>query len=388
MKLRRAMVLATATAALAPVVLLSAPVAVATEPDTSTSAEASTSPSPSPSTDGDASSTPSTDASTTPSVAASTSTTPSGTAEKPGEADAAEGDEATESASAPASSSAPPSTPSAPSPDATDGEDGEPQNPDELPWCGLLDDERGDEDPGLTTEVSGLPGRIVAGSGWHEFTMTSTNTSEATLNDVAFYAEVENFEIDDVNEFLSPYASLQYFDPEDGRWREIRGTEEFETDVVIEWAGGYFTGVETMKPQDYLTSKLRLSIRKDAPVGDGYAFGSGGYVDAVNGEACVVDGLGSDLYFTVLAPGSSNEEPGEAGPGEGTARPGPGKGPGEGTGSRPQGGVDQQPITGNLAATGSSSALPTIGAIGGVAVLAGAGALLYVRRRKAADTRA
>jgi LPXTG-motif cell wall-anchored protein len=39
--------------------------------------------------------------------------------------------------------------------------------------------------------------------------------------------------------------------------------------------------------------------------------------------------------------------------------------------------------SGNLAETGSSSALPVIGLVGGVAVVAGAGAMFVVRRRKA-----
>lgn len=42
-----------------------------------------------------------------------------------------------------------------------------------------------------------------------------------------------------------------------------------------------------------------------------------------------------------------------------------------------------QEVTGSLAETGSSSMVPTIGLIGGVAVVAGAGAVFTVRRRKA-----
>lgn len=39
-------------------------------------------------------------------------------------------------------------------------------------------------------------------------------------------------------------------------------------------------------------------------------------------------------------------------------------------------------VSGSLAETGSSSALPMIGLVGGVAVVAGAGAVFVVRRRK------
>ncbi|MEV7982044.1 LAETG motif-containing sortase-dependent surface protein [Streptomyces sp. NPDC086519] len=49
---------------------------------------------------------------------------------------------------------------------------------------------------------------------------------------------------------------------------------------------------------------------------------------------------------------------------------------------KPQGDISDLP-TGNLADTGSSSALPVIGLVGGVAVVVGAGAVVLVRRRKA-----
>ncbi len=55
---------------------------------------------------------------------------------------------------------------------------------------------------------------------------------------------------------------------------------------------------------------------------------------------------------------------------------------------KPQGGSEQLPVTGSLAHTGSSSALPAIGLIGGAAVVAGAGAMFVVRRRKGAGTNA
>ncbi|MEW1566395.1 LAETG motif-containing sortase-dependent surface protein [Streptomyces sp. NPDC093509] len=44
--------------------------------------------------------------------------------------------------------------------------------------------------------------------------------------------------------------------------------------------------------------------------------------------------------------------------------------------------------TGSLAETGSSSALPTIALAGGIAVVAGAGALIVVRRRTSGDATA
>ncbi|MET7795157.1 LPXTG cell wall anchor domain-containing protein [Streptomyces decoyicus] len=52
-------------------------------------------------------------------------------------------------------------------------------------------------------------------------------------------------------------------------------------------------------------------------------------------------------------------------------------------GPRPQGGVKETSGAGQLAATGSSTALPTIALVGGVAMAVGTGAIISVRRRKA-----
>jgi LPXTG-motif cell wall-anchored protein len=51
------------------------------------------------------------------------------------------------------------------------------------------------------------------------------------------------------------------------------------------------------------------------------------------------------------------------------------------TTATPSAGTPQ--VTGNLAETGSSSALPMVGLVGGFAVVAGTGAVFAVRRRKA-----
>ncbi|MFI6352226.1 hypothetical protein ACIBJF_06055 [Streptomyces sp. NPDC050743] len=47
---------------------------------------------------------------------------------------------------------------------------------------------------------------------------------------------------------------------------------------------------------------------------------------------------------------------------------------------KPQGGSEQLPVTGSPAHTGSSSALPVIGLVGGAAAVVGA--MFVVRRRK------
>lgn len=391
MKLRRAMAAAAATAVIGPVALLSAPLAHATGSPSATPSESAPASSPastpptgepsdstSPTASASASSSASTSASPGPSDSQSTSPAPSDTSS---------------GTSDPGSQSPTGSTgPGKPGESETSGGPDEPgtgkpsepeptEDPGDYPRCDEIDEDY--EETALETKLSGLPGKIVAGTGWHEFTLTTTNTSRADLNEVAFYAEVENFEVDDPSRFLSPYVSLQFFDVEDKEWREVRDTYVGENGELSEWAGAYFTGVDTMKPQDYVTSKLRLDIKKNAPAGDGYAFGSGGYLDTVDGLQCAAESFGTDAYFTVLTPGSSVQDPGEATPGDGD---GEGGKPKPGPATKPQGVVNQQPVTGNLAATGSSSALPMIGLFGGITVIAGGAAVFIARKRKSAPT--
>ncbi|WP_234312060.1 LAETG motif-containing sortase-dependent surface protein [Streptomyces griseus] len=224
-----------------------------------------------------------------------------------------------------------------------------------------IDEDGTDKDSQLSLAVSGLPGKIVAGSGWHNFALTAANHSDTSLGTVQWLALVDNDSLsDDENDWLSTYAKLEYFDPKTKSWQSI-------ADVV---GNGIFFGQTSLGPKKTVTIKLRVDITAKAPVGDGFTVGLGGYVDEE--KNCVHSAYGQ-FEFTVLKPGSSNDNPGEAKPGKGQKPAG---------GKTPQGGSSEIPATGNLAETGSSSALPIIGLVGGVAVVAGAGAVFVVRRRK------
>ncbi|WP_406123066.1 LAETG motif-containing sortase-dependent surface protein [Streptomyces sp. NBC_00989] len=327
MKLRRAMAAAAATAVITPLALLSAPAAFAEE-----------SPSGSPSVSDSPSTSPSDTVSATPSDSTSptSSTSPS--------------DSSTPSASNSPSTSATPSTSAEPS----DG----PTDPD-VPFCEDLDEDFSDAK--LSADLKGLPGKIVAGDGFHNFKLTVTNKSKTTVKEVAFYAEVENYEFDE-SKFLSPYVDLEFKNPESGTWDRI-GDDE--------WAGDYFFYVDSLKSGKSESVDLRVSISAKAPAGDAYSFGAGAYLDNVKGQDCIAAGW-AEYDFQVLKAGSSNTDPGTATPGDG----------GKDTSvKKPQGEISDLP-TGNLAETGSSSALPVIGLVGGAAVVAGVGAVVMVRRRK------
>ncbi|MEH0419072.1 LAETG motif-containing sortase-dependent surface protein [Streptomyces sp. B21-083] len=339
MKLRRAMVAAAATAVITPLALLSAPVAFA---------------------DGSPSATPSETVTETPSQTPSDST--SATPSDPAPSDTGlpsdvPSDSASPSASISDSASPSASVSASPSVSAEPSEN--PTDPD-VPFCEDLDEDYSDAQ--VSADIKGLPGKIVAGDGFHGFKLVVTNDSKADIKGVAFYAEIENYEFDEAK-FLSPYVDLEFKNPETGKWDRI-GDDD--------WAGDYFFYVDKLKAGASESVDLRVSIDKQAPAGDAYSFGSGAYIDNVDGQDCIAEGW-AQYDFKVLKSGSSNTDPGSATPSDNGSKD---------PVHKPQGNVSDLP-TGNLADTGSSSALPMIGLVGGVAVVAGAGAVFAMRRRKA-----
>lgn len=346
MKLRRVMVTAAATAAMAPLALVCAPAAFADEsPSTAVSSPAAEE---SPSTG----TSPSTEESSPASEESSPAASASESASAPASASASASDGASASASAPASASASPSTSAEPTAEPSD--------------C-PVDDNMVDTESQLSISVSGLPGKIVAGSGWHDFTMTAANHSDKSLGTVQWLAVIDNDSMsDNEKDWLSTYAKLEYFDPQTKAWESM----------ADQLGNGLYFGQTPLGPKQTVGIKLRVDITAKAPAGPGFSMGFGGYLDEE--KNCVHSAF--DSYdFTVLKPGSSNPDPGHAKPGKGTKPAG---------GKQPQGGATEIQPTGSLASTGSSSALPVIGLVGGAAVAVGAGAVFVVRRRNGAGPNA
>ncbi|MGW0819763.1 LAETG motif-containing sortase-dependent surface protein [Streptomyces sp. NPDC002845] len=350
MKLRRALAAAAATAVMAPLALLSAPAAFADETDPEAT------PSTTPST-----SAPEATPENTPETAPET--TESGTTESE--------PESTPTPSAPTgqnnkdkdedTATSTPTETSSGTPSGTPSMSEEPPGLDpEVPFCEELDEEYSDAK--VSAAIKGLPGKIVAGSGDHPFQLVVTNGTKADLDGVVFYAEVENYELDE-DKWLSPFVDLEFKNPEDGKWTRI-GDDE--------WAGDYFFHAERLKAGADKKIDLRIGIDAKAPAGDAYSFGSGAYLDEVDGQECFAEGW-AEYEFTVLKPGSANPDPGEAEPDDDEKAD-------KGSAKQPQG--DMSELPGNLAETGADSALPVIGLVGGAAVVVGAGAVFLVRRRK------
>ncbi|WP_406104598.1 LPXTG cell wall anchor domain-containing protein [Streptomyces sp. NBC_01003] len=334
MKLRRALAAAAATAAIAPIALLSAPAAFADEtPDTTTVTTE----------------TPSTPAETPPSTPATPSspeTTPS-TPESP-----------STPASTPATTpvSTPSGTPSdstSPSPSATPTE--EPTLP-----TGICEEDNEGYQSKLSVSFSGLPGKIAAGSGWHGFTLNVKNPTKSDLDEAIFYAGVGPNDENAENAYKASQVRLQA--KVDGSWVDIDDGDGYSFGFLD------LSGIKAGKSVNY---QLRLNVKAGAPIGEGLTIGGGFYNDD---ELDCLSDTSASYIIQIVKPGTDTDG---TKPQEGGKVPMPTEKPNDN---------NTQEVTGSLAETGSSSMVPTIGLIGGIAVVAGAGAVFTVRRRKAGAT--
>ncbi|MEU6384841.1 LAETG motif-containing sortase-dependent surface protein [Streptomyces bauhiniae] len=339
MKLRRSLALAAATAVLSPVVLMTASVAQAEENPSSPTSTESASAEP----EGNVTSTPAGETST--SAGAETSTPP---AENTTSA-APSQDTTSPSASASVSTSPSASASASASGSASTG----PEDCDET-------DPKLDKE--LSTSLTGLPSKVVAGSGFHGFKLNVKNSGTHSYKRVdlgVFAAAISDDDYD-----ATQYLTLQYQDPSTGKWNDISVDEDDE-------AAGYL-GYTDVKAKESFSIDLRLSVDKKAPAGFGFAINIGMYADE---QGNCVAASGTDFYeFDILAAGTT-------------------PGPVDDSTPKPQGGSKPLPTTkpagntqvvpqGHLAETGSSSALPAIALAGGAAVALGLGAVFVVRRRR------
>ncbi|MGP3981950.1 LAETG motif-containing sortase-dependent surface protein [Streptomyces sp. KR80] len=340
MKLRRALATAAATAVIGPVALLAAPAAYATDGDSPTSSA----------------------------TTAETATAEPTPAEDPSPEESTPSEEPSAPESSPAEEpSAPESSPAEPSDKPSSSA---PAEPTEAPSEGPVECNDSDEEPqfddNLVTGFSGLPSKIVAGSGYHNFKLNVSNTSDASYQRVDLGVFTAQLDEESWN-ISTSHLTLQFQNPETGAWTNISLDENDE--------GAGYVGYTDVRPHESFSLNLRLSVDASAPAGLGFAISIGVYAND-KGD-CVYSGGDSYYEFDILKAGS---KPGEV-PG---AKPQGGKKP---LPAKPSGNTEINP-KGNLAKTGSSSMLPTVATIGGVAMVVGAGAVFVVRRRKSAGSEA
>ncbi|MEV1020935.1 peptidase [Streptomyces sp. NPDC050264] len=334
MKLRRALVTAAATAAMAPIALLSAPAAFATgtptAPGTVESTETTTT-------------APETTAGETPGTS-----TPDPSATETAEETETPAAGTGETTSPAVSDTTTPAT--TPDPSETD-DDGDTGDDDE---CTGYEDS-----PGTLAELRDLPSEIVAGSGWHGFTFRVSNKTDADFETVSTQLYAFSYAYDEDTTETSKYLHVQFSDK--SGWHDI--------DTAIDVANDEpFTELGPLARGKHTDVKLRIKVDAKAPagLGGGVAFATSVDAEGVCGYSVPED---QEYRFEVLPAGT---KPGSVPPA--TSAPKPTNTP------APQ--SSSTPLAGSLAETGSSSALPTVGLIGGVAVVAGAGVVYSVRRRK------
>ncbi|MGW7362538.1 LPXTG cell wall anchor domain-containing protein [Streptomyces sp. NPDC054841] len=211
----------------------------------------------------------------------------------------------------------------------------------------------------VDVKLSGFPNKIVAGGEWKTFSLDVKNNSKSEIKDFYLFtfASYEDELISDENQLIEKYAHFEYKGT-DGKWTSggnLSGANN-----------GLFFDVIDLKKDEKRSIKMRLRIDKAAPAGKSLALAVGGYD---KDETCYENG---EFYeFDVLKSGSEPGDVDEAKPNGDKPKD-----------VKPQGGAEEIPVTGNLAETGSSSVLPTIGIAGGIAIVAGAGVVFAMKRRK------
>ncbi|QUC56151.1 LPXTG cell wall anchor domain-containing protein [Streptomyces sp. A2-16] len=337
MKLRRALAAAAATAAIAPLALFAAPSAFADESPTPTATDSTP-----------AADTTATDPASTP---ADPATTPDDPASTPASSSPSTGASSSATTSSSPSASASSSATTSSSPSAS--ESGEPVDECEVDEDGAPVFNDSDK---LHSSLTGLPDSIVAGSGWTNFKFNVSNSGDETIKDIQPFVGVGavdwNFEED-----YSDLVTVQV--KQGGSW----------VDVATQFGEGGSFNAFSLDGGDSLSYQLRVKVDREVPSAIGIAIGLAEYQDD---KGCWIsdDENAGIYYFEVLPAGSDPGKPNDAKPQTG----------GKGAISD----VNDVDVDGKLAETGSSSALPVLGLVGGFAVVAGTGVVFAVKRRKGA----
>ncbi|NEE27520.1 peptidase, partial [Streptomyces sp. SID7982] len=197
----------------------------------------------------------------------------------------------------------------------------------------------------LTSKVTGLPDTLVAGTST-DFSLRVTNGSDRHMDKVLAFVSVHATDTSGLKD-TEKFFRLQWSTKSAPKWQNAD-------------ADDYIDGVGALKPGAHADVKLRLTLDKATPAGNGVAFFA---ADFFNEDGSCGGAPDLDMYeFDVKAAGS---KPGKTEDVKPSTTPRPGN-----TGTTPQGSASGTPATtGSLAATGSSSATTSIALAGGAAVL-------------------
>ncbi|RDV46976.1 MULTISPECIES: LAETG motif-containing sortase-dependent surface protein [unclassified Streptomyces] len=217
--------------------------------------------------------------------------------------------------------------------------------------------------PGLTAEVTGLPDKLVAGT-TTTFSVRVTNGSDRHMDEIITYTGVHATDRTGLKD-TGKFFRLQWSTTSSTQWQNLN-------------KDSYIDGMGALKPGAHADVKLRLTLDKAAPTGNGVLFMA---ADFYNKDGVCGGTPGADMHqFDINAAGNKPGTTQDATPSP-TAKPATGN-----THATPQSSTPGAPATtgtnDNLAATGSSSPTTSIALAGGAAVLLGAAAVFVVRRRK------
>ncbi|MER5364064.1 LAETG motif-containing sortase-dependent surface protein [Streptomyces sp. NPDC002722] len=208
----------------------------------------------------------------------------------------------------------------------------------------------------LTTVVTGLPSTVVAGTKV-DFKLRVTNGTDKTMDKVLPFAYVHATDRSGLKS-TDDLVHLQWSSASSSKWKTVDNKH-------------YMDAISPLKAGAHADIKMRLKVDASAPAGNGITFVAGDYFNE-NGTC----GGNPDLEgyeFLIAAAGSKPGKVDDAKPS--TTKPNTSDVRTQSSASRP--------VSGSLAATGSSSAVPQLALASGAAMAIGGGAVFLVRRRKA-----
>ncbi|GAA1185743.1 LPXTG-motif cell wall-anchored protein [Kitasatospora gansuensis] len=215
----------------------------------------------------------------------------------------------------------------------------------------------------VRSELRGLPGTIVAGSGWHEFGYRATNISDRTLAQVDLNIDLGVVRSDGVTDVDQLLLTLQWFDVADQTWK--KAPKEIAN-------YGLFAGARDLRAGEYVDARMRIRVENGAPAASAYFF-TVGYSLGVEGKCG--HGAAYRWDFKVVPAGTPPVSGGSS------PRPVPATHPSASASPVPAPDRVSLPVAGRLASTGSSDDTPLLTALGTGAVLLGTGTVVLARRR-------
>ncbi|HEY9438870.1 MAG TPA: peptidase, partial [Streptomyces sp.] len=224
--------------------------------------------------------------------------------------------------------------------------------------------EEGDDDAcvpeaKLTTVVTGLPSTVVAGTKVN-FNLRVTNGTNKTMDEVFPFAYVHATDRSGLNG-IDDLVHLQWSSDASSKWKTVDNEH-------------YMDAISPLKAGAHADIKMRLTIDASAPAGNGVTFVTGDYFN--DNGTCGGNPELQGYEFLIAAAGSTPGKVDDAKPSETkphTTTPD----------VKPQSAAAAVPVSGTLAATGSSSAMSQLALASGAALAIGAGAVFVVRRREA-----